>query len=63
MTGSAAEGTADVTATETDEQLLPAMCMVWPVNWLPSSPAAIVPSGYAVRRCGGLQRRPHARGL
>jgi mycothiol synthase len=25
--------------------------MVWPVNWLPSSPAAVVPSGYAVRRC------------
>jgi mycothiol synthase len=40
-----------VTATETDEQLLPAMYMVWPVNWLPSSPAAVVPSGYAVRRC------------
>jgi mycothiol synthase len=28
------------------------MYMVWPVNRLPSPPAAVVPSGYAVRRCG-----------
>jgi mycothiol synthase len=38
-------------ATATDERLLPAMYMVWPINQLPAAPVPTVPSGYVVRQC------------
>jgi mycothiol synthase len=35
----------------TDERLLPAMYMVWPIDRLPAAPAAVIPNGYVVRSC------------
>jgi mycothiol synthase len=40
-------------ATATDERLLPAMYMVWPIDRLPRAPEAIIPSGYIARTCLG----------
>src|SRR5437879_537687 len=39
-----------MTATAVDERQFPAMYMVWPIDRLPTAPAAAVPSGYAVRQ-------------
>jgi mycothiol synthase len=40
-------------ATATDERLLPAMYMVWPIDRRPAVPEVLIPSGYVVRRCLG----------
>jgi mycothiol synthase len=35
----------------TDERLLPAMYMVWPIHRFPTAPLEAIPGGYAVRKC------------
>jgi mycothiol synthase len=40
-----------MTAAPTDERLLPAMYMVWPINRLPAVPETAIPRGYVVRAC------------
>jgi mycothiol synthase len=35
----------------TDERLLPAMYMVWPIDRLPSVPRAVIPEEYALHPC------------
>jgi mycothiol synthase len=40
-----------MTAAMTDERLLPAMYMVWPLHRLPAAPEPAPPDGYCVRAC------------
>jgi mycothiol synthase len=37
--------------SNTDERLLPAMYMIWPIERLPEPPQVTIPPGFAVRAC------------